>query len=202
MTALLTPIAEARWAKILGDAEPNKFEPNKAPTWSIELLLDPQNPEHRDWMAVAEQHFVEAHGDNAKKSQHWLGLSVDKDDRTKMVAKFKLPCFTRKDLSKSPGPTVMDAAKQPWPHTKLIGNGSKVRICYTVYPWSGPIGAGVTLQPTHVQVLELVEYEAKSEVAVDPFEVEQTGYKLDAAPAPAPAPAVAGVVVTDDTCPF
>ena len=41
-----TPIAEVRWCKMLGDAEENKFEPTKNPTWSCELILDPKDPEH------------------------------------------------------------------------------------------------------------------------------------------------------------
>ena len=87
----------------------------------------------------------------------------------------------------------MDSAKKPWPHTQLIGNGSKVRIGYTVYAWSGPSGAGITLQPTHVQVIELIPYQSNEGPVGDPFEVEQVGYKL-------PEPAV--VVTENEACPF
>ena len=75
----------------------------------------------------------------------------------------------------------MDSEKKPWPHEKLIGNGSKCRIAYTVYAWGGPSGKGVTLQPTHIQVIEHVEYSGGGGTPEgDPFEVEATGYKLPA----------------------
>lgn len=189
----VTPTAEVRWCKLLGDAEPNKFEPSKPATWSCELLLDPKDPEHMAWMQQAEQHFIEEHGDNAKKSSHWLAIAVDKDNSEMAVAKFKVPCFVRKDGTRSPGPTVMDSSKQPWNHRTLIGNGSKVRIGYTIYAWGGPSGKGITMQPTHCQVIELVEYAANDAPSADPFEVVDSGYKAPAAdancPMPDPAPA-------------
>lgn len=188
-----TPIAEVRWCKMLGDAEENKFEPTKNPTWSCELILDPKDSEHMAWMQAAEQHFIEEHGDNAKRHTYWLSIGVDKDDKEKACAKFKLPCFKRKDGTKSPGPTVMDANKQPW-RGALIGNGSKVRIGYTVYGWSGPSGCGITLQPTHLQVIELVEYASNDAPAADPFEVVASGYKQPDADANCPMP----VAISDE----
>ena len=191
----VTPIAEVRWCKLLGEAEPNKFARNKPDTWSCELLLDPKDPEHMAWMQQAEQHFIDEHGDNAKKSAHWLSIAVDKDNKEMACAKFRVPCFNRKDGTKSPGPTVMDSAKQPWNHSTLIGNGSKVKIGYTIYAWGGPSGKGITMQPTHCQVVELVEYSANNAPAADPFEVVDSGYKAPAAdancpmPEPTPAPA-------------
>ena len=103
----VTPAAPVRWCKLLGEAEPNKFEPSKPATWSCELILDPKDTEHMAWMQAAEQHFIEEHGDNAKRSSHWLSIAKDKDDPEKACAKFKIPCFIRKDMTKSPGPTVM-----------------------------------------------------------------------------------------------
>ena len=78
-----TPIAEVRWCKMLGEAEENKFEPTKDPTWSCKLILDPKDTEHMAWMQAAEQHFVEEHGDNAKRHTYWLSIGVDKDDKGK-----------------------------------------------------------------------------------------------------------------------
>ena len=196
-----TPNLEVRWAKMVGDAEPNKFDPAKPDTWSIEALLDSKNPDHMAWVETAEKHFTDAHGDNAKKNAHWLAIGPDKDDRMKMVAKFKLPCFTRKDGTKSPGPTVMDANKQPW-RGALIGNGSICRIGYTVYAWQGPSGCGITMQPTHLQVLDLVEYSANAAPSADPFEVVSTGYKQPEADVNCPMPEAKVVVTEAEACPF
>lgn len=193
-----TPVLEIRWAKVVGDPEPNKWEPTKPPTWSIEALIDPQNPEHMQWVASAEDHFAQFHGDQGKKSVNWLAIGPDKEDRTRLVAKFKMPQFTRKDGTTSPGPTVMDARKQPWPHNKLIGNGSKARIGYTVYAWKTPTGQGITMQPTHVQIIELIEYSSGGAPSADPFQVEQTGYKLPDADANCPMPG-SNVVITEPT---
>ena len=61
----------------------NKFEPSKPATWSCELILDPKNQEHMAFMQRAEQHFVDEHGDNAKRSSHWLSIAKDKEDQRK-----------------------------------------------------------------------------------------------------------------------
>jgi hypothetical protein len=52
-------------------------------------------------------------------------------------------------------PVTKDAEGELWDNSKFIGNGSKVKIAYTVYETK--MGKGTRLEG--VQVLDLVEYE-------------------------------------------
>lgn len=149
-----TPIVEVRWCKLLGEARPNKFEPSKPPTWEIEILLDNDNPEHMAWCEEIESKFDELHP-NEKKSANWLPIKPDKEaPRKRQSCRMKLKQFTFKDGNTSEGPTVFNKNGSIWPDTKLIGNGSKMRIGFEIYPWKGPSGAGLSLQPRAAQVIE------------------------------------------------
>lgn len=151
-----TPVVEVQWCKLLGAARPNKFEPNKPPTWEIEILLDNDNPEHMAWCEEIESKFAELHP-NEKKSANWLPIRPDKEQpRKRQSCRMKLKEFTFNDGNKSEGPTVFNKDGTIWPETQLIGNGSKMRIGFEIYPWKGPSGAGMSLQPRAAQVVEWV----------------------------------------------
>ena len=172
----VTPVAPIRWCKLLGAARENQFEPTKLPTWSCELLLSQDNQAHQQWLLMMEDQLQSAHPGAPKISRNGLpwqqGEKTEKDDDTGLViVRFKLPCFTRKDGSTSPGPKVIDADKQPWDQAVEIGNGSQVRIAASIYPWSGPSGVGMTLEPMHVQVIAhipMVRNEAEDVDAIFP----------------------------------
>ncbi len=68
----------------------------------------------------------------------------------------KLKQFTFKDGRTSEGPTVFNKDGTIWPDNQLIGNGSKMRIGFEIYPWKGPSGAGLSLQPRAAQVVEWI----------------------------------------------
>lgn len=55
-------------------------------------------------------------------------------------------------------PKLFDALGKPIEPGIGIGNGTKARISFTPYAWKNPSGAGLTLQPTAVQIVELVEF--------------------------------------------
>ena len=50
-----------------------------------------------------------------------------------------------------------------WPRDVLIGNGSIVKVCFTLWPWNvAPRGGvGATLRPKAVQIIDHVPYEAE-----------------------------------------
>ena len=166
---LMTPLAECRWCKLLGEARENKFDPTKRPTWSVELLLKNSDPDHFSWMESMELKYNELHGES-KKSNNWIPIRPDKEKpRELCVASFKLPEFERKDGSKSEGPVVFDSNNNPWNPQKMIGNGSKIIIAFDIYAWKGNTGAGMTFQPRQVQVVEYLAYEADKTPAVSAF---------------------------------
>ena len=151
-----TPEVEVRWCKLLGEARPNKFEPTKPPTWEIEVLLENDNPDHMAFCEMIEAKFDELHP-GEKKSAHWLPIKPDKDEpRKRQSCRLKLKEFTFKDGNKSEGPTIFDEYGKPWPQQQQIGNGSTMRIGFTIYAWKGPSGAGLSLEPRAGQVIKWI----------------------------------------------
>ena len=152
-----TPQGEIRWCKLLGEAR-KAYEEGKPDEWTAELLLDGRDKNVIEWTEMMEQKFYELHGTQAKKNTYWFNCLPDKEDSAKLVVKFKLPCFTRKDGSRSEGPTVFDSKRAAWPVSTEIGNGSRVIIAFDIYAWNNKAGAGMTLQPKMMQVIDLIEY--------------------------------------------
>ena len=193
-----TPVVEVRWCKLLGEARANKFDPGKLPTWEIEILLDNNNPEHMAWVEEIESKYEELHGD-AAKSAHWCPIKPDKEQpRKRMSCRMKLKQFTFKDGNKSEGPTVFNKEGGLWPETQLIGNGSKMRIGFEVWPWKSPSGAGMALQPKAAQVIEWIAApESVSRTTASDFGFESTKAADEAVKA-----AAGGGNVSSDDIPF
>ena len=151
-----TPVVEAQWCKLLGDPRP-AYEPEKPPEWSIEILLDNDNEEHMKWVDSVEQEFVTAHGEGAKKSANWCPVRPYKENpRKQMSCRLKLKQFDMRGGGKSEGPTVYGPEGEFWDHRKLIGNGSKMQMSYTIYAWgkNSTTGSGISLEVRGAQVKE------------------------------------------------
>lgn len=169
---LKTPLAEIRWCKLLEARK--QFDETKPLAYSCELLLDNDNTEHQAWLAAMEDQYAEIHG-NTKKSVHAFPWGPDKEKpKERTVVKFKLPEFTRKDGTKSEGPTLMDSRKTPWDRSVEIGNGSKVIIAFDIYGWQSPTGNGMTFQPRAAMIVDLVE--APNRDATTAFDVVEGGF--------------------------
>lgn len=178
---LKTPLVEVRWCKLLGPARPNKFDPSKRPTWSVDALLDNSNSGHVTWLQEMEDKYAEVHGDARKAARCFPWFLGEGDDKGRTIVKFKLPEFERKDGTTSEGPTIFDSAKAPWDQRREIGNGSKLIIAFDIYGWKAPTGCGMTFQPRAAQVVELVEYQGR----VNPeaaFDVVPGGFQDDSMP--------------------
>jgi len=169
-----TPLVEVRWCKLVGEPHP-AYDRSKPDEWSVDVVLDQRNPEHQTFIESLEQAYVEEHGKSSKRSQYYLPLKPDKDDKNLMILSMKSRCFVRKDGTKSPGPTIIDSNRNPW-GGKMIGNGSKMIIAFDWYVWSGTAGNGLTPQPQMAMVVDLVEYESKPKITVDDFEPVPGGY--------------------------
>lgn len=177
---LKTPIAEVRWCKLVGPARDNKFDPSKPPSWSTDMVLDNSDRTHMAWLQEMEDQYKLVHGEQRASSKAFPWAEGKDDDKGKTIVKFKLPEFTRKDGTKSEGPTIFDSAKNPWDPTKEIGNGSKICIAFDIYGWSSPSGCGMTFQPKFAQVVELVEFSRANPEAM--FDVVPGGFVDASAP--------------------
>lgn len=169
---IISPAGQAAWAKILGDpAEP--FEGDGPRAWSVSLLLDPNDPATVEFIEQLEAEFAELHGSGKIKysANAWpFGEETVKDEQGRKVPtgmmrfNFKRKEATARGDLKS-APVVTDSKLNPWPHSKLIGNGSKIRVAFQPWGWEAA-GKGMSLELLQVQVLEHVAYEAADETPV------------------------------------
>jgi hypothetical protein len=176
---IVSPKGEAAWAKVLG--EPVAYEDNPK-AWSVSLLLDPEDPETIAFVERLEQAFVEFHGKIEKVAANgWpFGDETVKDEKGRPMKTGKLKFnFKRKEQlangSFKEAPLVQDSKLNPWPAEQLIGNGSKIRVAFSPWSWSGPSGKGMSLELEQVQVIELVSYSNETE---SPFQ-EEDGYVVE-----------------------
>lgn len=175
----VSPRGEALWAKVLG--EPAGFEDNPR-AWSVTLVLDPSDPETIAFTEKLEAMFLDFHGPKPKVARYgWpFGEQTTKDDKGREVPtgkvefRFKKKEFTAKGIAKE-APVVVDAKKNLWPAEQLIGNGSKIKVAFSTYPWEMGGGKGMSLELEQVQVLELVSY---ASAETDPFQ-EEDGYVVE-----------------------
>lgn len=171
-----TPQVPARWVHLITARE--QLDPGKPKAWSVDLVLDNSNPQHKAFLVKLDQIFIDTHGSKKKRSDKGQPWKADKEDPGKTIVKFKALEFVRDDGSKAASPRIVDAKKQAW-NGSAIGNGSEIIVAFTVYGWERPEGTGLTLQPKAVQVVEYVAREEEN--AADGF-AEQEGYSVGAQP--------------------
>lgn len=178
----VSPLGEALWAKILG--EPQGYD-NDPKAWTVSLLLDPSDPATIEFVEKLEAAFEEHHGKGAKVANHGWPFAEEtiKDEKGRAVPTGKLKFnFKRKELWPSgepmSPPIVVDSKKNLWPQEQLIGNGSKIKVAFSTYPWTGRSGGGkgMSLDLHQVQVVDLVSYNKGGDV--DVF-AEEDGYVVE-----------------------
>lgn len=115
--------------------KPNtKFEP----VWTIDIIVD-----------EATKGRLEAVGLKTKK---------DKDGDTIFKIKRKV---NKKDGSENSPPEVLDAEGNPF--TRLVGNGSKVKVNFSPYDWESFGSSGKNAWLNSVTVLEHVPFEEEDD---------------------------------------
>jgi hypothetical protein len=173
---LTTPVGDAYWAKCL-EPEEDRFDPDKPRSWSISWCGDQNDKPTISLMQLVEEEFARIHGEGAKPSKNaWpFREQTDKDGKATGLLEFR---FKKNETTKKGmtlmAPAVYDSHKNPWPANTLIGNGSKVKVAFSVWGWEDKFGKkGVSLSFEALQVLDLVPYERKD--PGDAFGVEN-GY--------------------------
>ena len=169
----MTPLAPVKWCKLIGPPVPG-FNKTKL-EWSVCMVFSLDNKEHSDFLDSLETIYREEHGKSARKHQHYLPVKPDKDNAGQAIVTFKIQQFTRRDGTTSEPPTIIDSNRNAWGN-KLIGNGSKMKLQFDVYAWTGEAGCGITLQPLVGMVVDLVEYVEKERGSVEDFDPVPGGY--------------------------
>lgn len=173
---IVSPKGKALWAKVF---DATSFEDEGEKSWSVSLLLDPQDPEAVAFLEKIDEIFKGYHGTKCRVAKYGMPYRMEKTvidgqevETGNVEVRFKRNERARKTGTVYEAPVIVDAKKNPWPKDKLIGNGSSIRVAFGHYDWDIS-GKGITLRLEMVQVLDLVEYTAGS----DPFQ-EEEGYTL------------------------
>ena len=111
-----------------------------------------------------KDHIKEATAATGKKPSRinpypWKEVE-DNNGEPCMDFKFKLkPSFKTKagEIVKQ-RPAVFDAALKPLTEECRLGNGSKIKVNFSVIPYNTSMGCGISLRLHAVQVLDLVQY--------------------------------------------
>ena len=167
-TRYVTPIGEAKWAWLTKPKAGFAGDPNKDPKFMIDVVFDiTKDPAWAKW------------GADLRAMSKGLKLPIKKelDANDQPTGRFFV---TFKTGEKYP-PGVFDKYNQAVPESVLVGNGSKVRVAYTVNEYDG-FGGGINLYLSAVQVVDLVEYKGRG----------AEGYGFTAEPIPQGAMASAG----------
>jgi len=161
---LTTPAGDAYWAKVF-EPEEDRFDSEKPRSWSISWCAPADSKDALELMQKIEEEFARLHGEGAKPSKNaWpFREQTNKEGKPTGLIEFR---FKRNETTKkgnvlSP-PAVYDSHKNPWPAGTLIGNGSKVKVAFSVWGWEDKFGKkGVSLSFDALQVLDLVPYQQK-----------------------------------------
>ena len=150
-----TPIGAAKWAHV---QEPKAaFDDKGEPKYMIDVCFDAADPAWKEWAGAVM----------AKVRSEKLKVSPIKEEKNEADEPTGRYFVTFKTGAKYK-PDVCDKYGKPF--TGLIGNGSKVRIAYIENQYKG-FGGGLNFYLNAIQVLELVEYQARSAKSHG-FEVE------------------------------
>ena len=165
-----SPKAPVRWAHLINASEyEGKY------SYSVELVLDNNNPDHKAFLDKLEAEFIAQHGAKKARAERGCPWKPDKNDATKTVVKFKANRFDNEDGTFSKGPKIVDSKRAAW-DGREIGNGSEMIIGFTIYAWDAKQGCGITLQPRACQVVGYVPREDPADAVADGFEEQEGGY--------------------------
>ena len=153
-TKHISPIGSAEYAHI--QVPDTKFKSDGE--WNIQLRIPSKSKDAKKLMEFIDGQMDEAMEkfENTKRAPHPY-----KEDGDDILFRFKQKCVIRSRSGQEwkTSVNVVDSKLQPIPKSVLIGNGSKVRVSYTTRLYTAPIGAGVSVDLSGVQVLDLVEYD-------------------------------------------
>lgn len=164
----ITPVGEAKWAWLHKPKAPYQGDAEKGSKFMIDVCFDTvKDPAWAKW------------GADLRAMANGLKLPIKKemDENDQPTGRLFV---TFKTGEKYP-PGVFDRYGKTIPESVMIGNGSKVRVSYTVNHYDG-FGGGINLYLSAVQVVDLVEYKGRS----------AEGYGFTAEPLPQGAAASAG----------
>lgn len=159
---MTTPEGTAFWAKVF-EPEEDRFDEGKPRSWSISWCGPADDTATVQLMQTVEEEFARIHGEGARASKNaWpFREQQDREGVTTGLIEFRFRKneTTKRGITLLP-PAIYDARKNPWPAGTLIGNGSRVKVAFSVWGWEDKFNKkGVSLSFEALQVIDLVPYE-------------------------------------------
>lgn len=172
-----TPAGEAKWAHLITPKPPFKGE-DKDPKFEIEVHFDPKDSEWGPWAKVITDRV------RALPQQYDHKNAVPGEAPAAIPKKYPIKneigpdekptgrCYATFRTSAKYKPELFDKFGRPYDDDVRVGNGSKVRIAYSVNEFES-FGGGIGLYLEAVQVLDLVDQDKRSAESYG-FEVEKS----------------------------
>ena len=192
---LVTPKGVAVWPKL--NAPDTQFK--KEGEYSVKLALDPSKDKNvqpflDELQARFDTYLDEVKAEvgpvKAKKIKpndpFTAELDEEGEETGRFIVKFGMAAqFTDKKTGqvKTMKPSIFDALGNPLANPPQIGNGSVLRISYSIGGYNTPQATGIKLYLNAVQIVELVEFGGGGDAKGFGFGKEEDGYVGEAAAA-------------------
>lgn len=145
--------------------------------YKVDLVMDKKDAEPLvKRITSIRDEFAKKEGAKKKANLPFAFEEDDNGNKTgRVIVKFKVKAMTgdwdrKPKLFDAKGNRITDAN---------VGGGSVLKVSFDAYTWNvASLGAGITLQPVAVQVLELVEFEGGGSASEFGFGAEE-GYEAD-----------------------
>ena len=157
-----------------------KFD--KDGVYSVDLELDPNNNETKEFIATIRKVADEAYkatcdskgGKKLKRSE----VPIKETDDGNIRIKFKLKAKAgNEEKSWTQKPALFDSAGQAIDTPPNIGSGSRIKVAFEVVPFfTAMVGAGVSLRMKAVQIVELREYTPGGNFDAYGFKADPKGF--------------------------
>ena len=163
-----TPKAPCVWSHLI---EPDKrFSKKEDGSYDIELLFNPSITEHGAFLTELKSIWQQckiALNANGKECKNYPWKKYIDYETKSETGEYSVK------FSSGYKPFIVDSSGNQWPDKKLIGNGSKLKVCFLWTPYEG-FGGGVT---KYLQAVQVIDYIPRHGASMDDFGfTEEDGY--------------------------
>lgn len=189
---LVSPKGTAVWPKL--NAPDTQFK--EEGEYGVKLAVDPsKDPKVQPWLDDLQARFdtyldevkAEVGPVKAKKIKPNDPFTPELDEAGeetgRILVKFGMAASFKDKKTGQPKtmkPALFDARGNPLVNPPQIGNGSVLRVSYTVGSYNTPQATGIKLYLNAVQVIELVEFGGGGDAKGYGFDVEEDGFQTEA----------------------
>jgi hypothetical protein len=145
----VSPLGEAKWAHV--HVPKDAFDGEGEGKFMIDVVFEPDS----EWKALGNE-IEKAYKDNPKYKHKPLKKELDQNDNH--TGRYYI---TFKTGAQYP-PKVFDKFGQDIPPDVMVGNGSTVRVNFTMDHYDHRGNKGITFYFNAIQVTELVEYKGRN----------------------------------------